>query len=131
MSLRLGEWCGRLRLPLSIALQLTIEIEGGTHQQLLETVVQCLGQLFPRMLFRERKVGRQLTQLDRALLQFDRTFLQRRLGGAAGGDVRDERDRVPTTRRRDVIQTDLERKRRPVLSLTNQIESYPHRTGTR
>src|SRR6185369_931941 len=45
VALRLRERLGRFGTPLSVALQQTIEIQRGTHQQLLETVVQRLREL--------------------------------------------------------------------------------------
>ena len=63
-------------------------------QQLLETVVKRLGELFARVLLGERQVGRQPAQLRRPVFQFDGSLLKGRLRPLAFGDVRHEGDGV-------------------------------------
>ena len=73
-----------------------LEVQDRADEQLLETVVERLGELFARVLLSQRQVGRQPAQLSRPLFQFDRAFqlalrvtarLQRLLGPPARGDV--------------------------------------------
>jgi hypothetical protein len=92
--------------------------------------VKGLGEPFARPLLGERQVRRQLAQLRRAPLQFDRAFLKRRADTPALRNVRDERDRLSTIGCGDVIQTDFDRKRRSVPPFTDEVDVRAHRPGT-
>ena len=56
---------------------MAIEGQRRTDEQLLQTVVEGLGELFARVLLGERQVRRHLAQLSRPPFEFDRAFPQR------------------------------------------------------
>ena len=64
-----------LRVPRHVS----IEVHRRADEQLLETVVERLGELFARVLLGERQVGRQTAQLSRAVFQFDGSLPKGRL----------------------------------------------------
>ena len=65
--------CASLRFLLHVA----IEGQRRTDEQLLQTVVEGLGELLARVLLGERQVRRHLAQLSRPPFEFDRAFPQR------------------------------------------------------
>ena len=130
MTLRLDERFDR-RPALRVPLHLVIEIQRREDQQLLETVVERLGELFARPLLGERQVRRELTQLRRPVLQFDRPFAKRGGDPPAVGDVRHERNRLSAVGRGDVVQADFDRKARAVPALTDEIDVRTHESRTR
>ena len=116
---------------LGFAHQVSLEVQGRADEQLLETIVQRLGELFARVLLGERQVGRQPAQLSRPVFQFDRALLKGDRRPLAFSDVRDEGDGVSAPGVGQMIQTDFERKRRPVLPLTDELGVHTRRLGAR
>ena len=78
VSFRLHERFVRTGSPLRFSLQLSIEGHRRADQQLLEAVVERVGELFARVLLGERQVGRHLAQLGRPAFQFGGSLLKRR-----------------------------------------------------
>src|SRR5215472_3284183 len=129
--LRLDEQFRRRRALLRVASRLQLEMHRGADQQLLQSVMERLGELLSRMLLSEREIRRHLTQLRRAVLQFERSFVERVLGALPRADVRDKRYRTATTMRGDMIRIDFDRKRRAVLSLADEVEITSNQTRIR
>src|SRR5262245_64224392 len=102
-------------------LHLLIEVQRRDEQQLLETVVECFGELFARVLLGERQVRGELAQLSGPAFQFDRSFLKRRRGAPPFRDVRHEREGVSAVRTGNVIEADFDWNRRAVRASSNQV----------
>ena len=109
-------------------LEISTEVQRRTDQQLLEAVVDRLGELFARVLLGQRQVRRQLAELSRPLFQFGRSLVKDRLGMLARRDVGHERNGPPPAGSVDVIQTHFDWERRPVAPLSREIEVEEHRT---
>ena len=111
-----------------VAVQLLIEVQCGDDQQLLESVVQRLGDLLTRVLLGERQVRRHPAQLRGPVFQFDGALLEgRRRALRSVMSVTNAKARPPS-RCGDVIQADFDRKRRSVFPLPDQLQAAVHQT---